>query len=218
MKILLLGASGMVGQGVLRECVAAGDVEESVSLVRSPTGARDPKLKEWVLADFRDLGALESSLQRLAACFYCAGVSSFGMTQSDYTAVTYDLTVAVAGTLCRLNPGITLIYVSGAGTDATERGRSMWAPVKGRTENALLALPCRAYMFRPGIIRPADGIVSKTAVYRYIYAFLSPLTPLLERALPDVVTNTAQVGRAMLGVARHGGAKRILETRDINAL
>jgi uncharacterized protein YbjT (DUF2867 family) len=217
MKILLLGASGMVGQGVLRECLAAADVTEMVSLVRAPTGVRDPKLREIVLADFRNLGTLEASLRDLTACFYCAGVSSFRMTESDYSALTYDLTVGVASTLCGWNPGLTLIYVSGAGTDSTERGRSMWARVKGRTENALLALPCRAYMFRPGIIRPADGIVSKTAVYRFIYAFLSPVTPLLERALPDLVTNTRQVGRAMLGVARHGNAKRVLETRDINA-
>ena len=218
MKILLLGASGMVGQGVLRECLEAADVTELVSLVRTPTGARDPKLREIVLADFRDLGGLGPSLSNLTACFYCAGVSSFRMTEVNYSAVTYDLTVAVAGALCRWNPGLTLIYVSGAGTDSTERGRSMWARVKGRTENALLALPCRAYMFRPGIIRPTDGTVSKTAVYRFFYAFLSPVTPILERALPDLVTNTRQVGRAMLGVARHGAAKRILETRDINSL
>ena len=218
MQILLLGASGMVGQGVLRECLAATDVTEMLSLVRAPTGVRDPKLREIVLADFRNLGALEASLRDLTACFYCAGVSSFRMTESDYSALTYDLSVGVASALCRWNPGLTLIYVSGAGTDSTERGRSMWARVKGRTENTLLALPCRAYMFRPAIIRPADGIVSKTAVYRFFYAFLSPVMPLLERALPDLVTNTRQVGRAMLGVARHGAAKRILETRDINAL
>ncbi len=218
MRILLLGASGMVGQGVLRECLAAAVVTEIVSLVRSPTGVRDPKVRELVLADFGGIGALEPSLRDLTACFYCAGVSSFRMTEAAYAAVTYDLTVGLASALCAWNPGFTLIYVSGAGTDSSERGRSMWARVKGRTENALLALPCRAFMFRPGMIRPGDGIVSKTAVYRFLYALLAPLTPLLERAFPDRVTNTAQVGRAMLAIARHGAAQRILETRDINAL
>lgn len=184
----------------------------------APSGVRDPKLQELVLADFRELDAVEASLRNLSACFYCAGVSAFRLTEADYAAVTYDLTLRVASALCRWNPGLTLIYVSGAGTDASERGRSMWARIKGRTENALLALPCHAYMFRPGIIRPVDGIVSKTAVYRFVYAFLSPLTPLLERTLPYLVTNTRQVGRAMLAIARHGGAKRTLETRDINAL
>ena len=218
MKILLVGASGMVGHGVLRECLAAADVSEVVALVRAPSGVSDPKLRECVLADFRGLGALASALRDLSACFYCAGVSSFRMAEADYAAITYDLTLYVAGVLVNWNPGLTLVYVSGAGTDSSERGRSMWARVKGRTENALLALPCSAYMFRPGIIRPVDGITSKTPVYRVIYAVLAPLTPVLERVLPALVTNTRRVGRAMLTVARHGATKWILETRDINAL
>ena len=218
MKILLVGASGMVGQGVLRECLAAPDVEAVISLVRTASGTSHPKLRELVLADFHGLAALEPALQGLSACFYCAGVSSFRMSEAAYTAITYDLTLEVARHLVSWNPGLTLTYVSGAGTDSSEQGASMWARVKGRTENSLLALPCRGFMFRPGIIRPVDGIVSKTPAYRFLYALLSPVTPILERALPRFVTNTRQLGRAMLTVVRHGAATRVLETRDINAL
>ena len=218
MKVLVVGASGMVGQGVLRECLAAADVSAVLSLVRAPTPTRHAKLRELVCADFTDLKPVETELTGLSACFYCAGVSSFRMTESAYAQVTYDLTLSVARTRVRLNPGLTVVYVSGAGTDSSERGRSMWARVKGRTENALLALPCRAYMFRPGAIRPVDGIVSKTRMYRLLYALTAPLLPLVERLLPNQVTTTRQVGRAMLAVARHGAPQRILETKDINAL
>lgn len=218
MKVLLTGASGMVGQGVLRECLAATDVTGVVSLVRRPTGANHPKLVEVIAPRFDDLSAVETQLTGLDACFYCAGVSSFRMTEAEYARQTYDLTLAVATTVVRLNTGLTLVYVSGTGTDSTERGRSMWARVKGRTENALLALPCRAYMFRPGIIRPVDGIVSKTAVYRLLYRVLAPLLGLVQALAPRQVTNTRQVGRAMLAVARLGATTRILETPDINSL
>lgn len=218
MKILLIGASGMVGQGVLRECLAANDVDIVVSLARTPTATRHPKLLERVVPDFSKLAAIEAELAGVSACFYCAGVSAFRMSEADYSRMTYDLTLAVARAVVRLNPTLTFVYFSGAGTDSSERGRSMWARVKGRTENALLALPCRAYAFRPGIIRPVDGIVSKTKLYRTLYALMNPLLPLLEAALPRLVTNTRQVGRAMLTVARVGARKRILETPDINAL
>lgn len=217
-KVLVVGASGMVGQGVLRECLAAPDVSAVLALVRAPTPAPPPKLRELVCADFTALTPLEAELSGVAACFYCAGVSSFRMTESAYAHVTYDLTLAVARTLVRLNPGSTFVYVSGAGTDSSERGPSMWARVKGRTENALLALPWQAYMFRPAVIRPVDGIVSKTPVYRLLYAALAPILPVVQRLLPNQVTSTRQVGRAMLAVARHGTTQRILETRDINAL
>ena len=217
MKVLVTGASGMVGQGVLRECLLAPDVAEVVALVRGPTGASHPKLREFVVADFGALDPAAPELHGLNACFYCAGVSSFRMSEADYARVTYDLTLSVATLLARLNPGLTLTYVSGAGTDSTERGPTMWARVKGRTENALLRLPCPAFMFRPGFIRPVDGIVSKTALYRVIYAVLTPLMPLIERIAPRAVTTTRQVGRAMLAVARRGAAKPILEVADINA-
>jgi uncharacterized protein YbjT (DUF2867 family) len=139
------------------------------------------------------------------------------MKEADYARVTYDLTVAAAQTLSRVNPGMTFIYVSGAGTDSTEHGRVMWARVKGRTENALLRLPLKAYMFRPGLIQPLDGIKSKTPAYRLLYSLTEPLLPLLRWALPNQVTTTREVGQAMLAVAKHGYTSRILETRDLRA-
>jgi len=149
------------------------------------------------------------------ACFFCLGISSSGMTEADYSHITYDITLAAAGTLSRVNPGMTFIYVSGTGTDASEKDRTMWARVKGRTENALLQLPLSAYMFRPGFIQPMDGIQSKTPSYRIFYKLLSPLMPLLRWALPNQVLTTREIGQAMLAVAKHGYEKRILETKDI---
>jgi uncharacterized protein YbjT (DUF2867 family) len=218
MKVLVLGASGMVGQGVLRECLRADDVDTVVSLLRQPSRQRQPKLHELVVPDLTDLAAVESELRGLDACFFCIGVSVSGMTEAQYTRTTCDLTLSVAETLARINPQMTFIYVSGAGTDSSEQGRSMWARVKGRTENALLRLPLRAFMFRPGGIRPMDGIVSKTPLYRRLYQLSAPLLPLLAKLLPNQMTTTRQMGRAMLQIARHGAAKRVLETRDINAL
>ncbi|HXI56585.1 MAG TPA: epimerase, partial [Polyangia bacterium] len=178
MRIILFGATGMVGQGALRECLLDPDVSEVLSIGRTPVrrtavGPTDAKLREQVLADPGDLSSIEGQLVGYDACFFCLGVSSVGMTEAAYRRITYDLTLAAARTLSRLNPGMTFIYVSGAGTDSSERGRSMWARVKGQTENALLALPFKAaYMFRPGIIQPLHGIVSKTPLYRTFYFLL----------------------------------------------
>ncbi len=219
MRVLLFGASGMVGQGVLRKCLLAPDVEAVVSIVRNPTGRRDPKLRELVHTDFLDFSPIAPELQGLDACFFCAGMSSAGMSEDEYRRVTYDQTMAAAVALARFNPQMTFVYVSGAGTDSSERGRTMWARVKEKTENALLALPFRAaYMFRPGIIQPLHGIRSKTKVYRIFYTALAPVLPLLRRRFPLFLTTTEQVGRAMLEVAKHGAGKRVLETADINAI
>jgi uncharacterized protein YbjT (DUF2867 family) len=217
-RILVLGASGMVGQGALRECLAADDVDAVVSLGRRASGSVHPKLRELLLPDLFDLRPVEPELHGLDACFFCAGVSAVGMSEADYAEVTFHLTLGVARTLVRLNPAFTLIYVSGAGTDSSERGRTMWARVKGATENALLALPCQSYMFRPALVRPVDGIVSRTRLYRVFYRLANPLLPWLERHLPRYVTSTRQVGRAMLAIARHGAARRVLESAAINAL
>ncbi len=215
MKVLIFGATGMVGQGVLRECLQAEDVELAVTVGRGATGAENPKLREIVHKDLSSYAGIEQELSGFDACFFTLGVSSTGMKEADYARITYDLTLAAAETLSRLNPGMTFIYVSGAGTDSSERGRAMWARVKGRTENALLRLPLKAFMFRPGLIEALDGIQSRTPLYRVLYRFFKPLLPLLRRAFPNQVVSTRDIGQAMLTVARHGYAKRILETRDI---
>jgi uncharacterized protein YbjT (DUF2867 family) len=219
MKVILFGASGMVGQGVLRESLLDPDVTGVLSVSRSPLGRTDPKLREVVVPDVGELAEVESELQGYDACFWCLGASSAGMSEVDYRRVTYDLTVAAATTLARLNPGMTLVYVSGAGTDSTEHGRSMWARVKGQTENALSRLPFKAtYLFRPGIIRPMHGIRSKTRSYRVLYVVLRPFLFLVRLVAPDSMTCTERMGRAMLKVARDGAPNRIVSTHDINAL
>jgi uncharacterized protein YbjT (DUF2867 family) len=219
MKIVLFGATGMVGQGVLRECLLDPDVERVTAIGRSSTGQRHEKLQEIVRADPADLSGLEGELAGCDACFFCLGVSSAGMAEQDYRRVTHDLTLVVARTLVAQSPGMTFVYVSGAGTDSTERGRSMWARVKGETENALLRLPfASACMFRPSFIQPLHGITSRTKLYRALYAVLSPLFPVLNALLPNQVTTTERVGRAMLAVAKRRAPRAVLETRDINGL
>jgi len=217
MKVLIFGATGMVGQGVLRECLRASDVELVATVGRIATGNRDPKLREIVHAELSNLAPIEASLSGFDPCFFSLGVSAAGMKETDYERITYGLTLAAAETLSRLNPAMTFIYVSGAGTDSLEQGRVMWARVKGRTENALLRLPLKAYIFRPGIIEPLDGIQSKTLAYRVFYKLAKPLLPLLRWALPNLILSTRQIGQAMLAVARQGYERRILKTKDIRA-
>ncbi len=208
----------MVGQGVLRECLLDGGVERVVTVGRSATGARNGKLREVVHADLWNYSSIEADLTGFDACFFCLGVSSAGMKEADYERVTYGIAMAAGETLCRLNPEMTFVFVSGAGTDSTERGRVMWARVKGKTENALLRLPFKAaYMFRPGFIEPLHGARSKTAAYRVLYAVGKPLFPAIRWAFPDAVLSTESIGRAMLNVARHGAPKRVLESGDIRA-
>jgi uncharacterized protein YbjT (DUF2867 family) len=207
----------MVGQGVLRECLQDPGVEQVAALGRSATGVQHPKLVDIRHADLANYAGIEDRLHGFDACFFTLGVSSAGMKEADYDRVTYGFTLAAGETLGRLNPGMAFIYVSGAGTDSTERGRTMWARVKGRTENALLRLPLNAYMFRPGMIQPLDGIRSKTASYRILYALTKPLLPLLRWAMPNQILTTREMGQAMLNVARRGYPKPILEVRDIRA-
>jgi len=218
MKVLIFGATGMVGQGVLRECLRADDVEMIVTVGRRATGDKSPKVRELVVDDLSSFAGVEDQLGGFDACFFCLGVSSSGMKEVDYERISYGLTLAAAEPLSRLNPQMTFIYVSGAGTDSTEKGRTMWARVKGRTENALLALPFKAYMFRPGIIEPLDGIESKTPAYRIFYKLAKPMLPLLRWALPNQILSTREIGQAMLAVARGECEKRILETTDIRAV
>jgi uncharacterized protein YbjT (DUF2867 family) len=218
MRVILFGATGMVGQGVLRECLVDPEVEQVLAIGRTGTGQQHQKLREIVHRDLLDLSPIESELAGYDACFFCLGVSSAGMAEEEYQRITYDLTLAVAQALLPGNPDLTFIYVSGQGTDSSERGRVRWARVKGRTENALLAMAFQAYMFRPGYIQPRYGVSTKNRLYRLVYQIGSQLYPILKRAFPGSVTTTDQIGRAMIRVAAAGAPKRVLETADINAI
>jgi uncharacterized protein YbjT (DUF2867 family) len=227
LRVILFGATGMVGQGVLRECVLDPQVEAVLSVVRRASGPnlgrRSEKVREIVTDNFYDFSRIEREFAGYDACFFCLGVSSFRMKEAEYRRVTFDLTMTAARAVLRENPttasgGMTFIYVSGAGTDSSEHGRVMWARVKGETENALLGMGFKAaYMFRPGAIVPLHGITSKTTLYRVTYTALKPFLPVLLRVFPKYVT-TEQVGRAMLCVAKHGYPKHVVEAVDIAAL
>ncbi|SCK46397.1 hypothetical protein H181DRAFT_04130 [Streptomyces sp. WMMB 714] len=247
MRIVLFGASGMIGQGVLRECLDDERVADVLCVVRTPLGVRHPRLREVVHTDFSDLSPLAEQFADADACFFCLGVSAAGRSEEEYRRITYDWTLAAARALTGGREAIrggdggvagstggggrrpVFVYVSGAGTDSTGNGRVMWARVKGSTENALLAMPLRAYMFRPGYIRPVHGETSRTPGYRRLYAALSWLYPVLRRLVPKQVTTTENLGRAMLAVARRGdgdsggsgsgdgGGQRVLHSQEINA-
>ena len=219
MKVILFGATGMVGQGVLHECLLDADVESVLVIGRSSTGQRHAKLREIIHNDFMDYSGIESQLAGFDACFFCLGVSSIGMNEERYRHLTYDITLAAAKTLSRLNPGMVFTYVTGKGTDSTEQGSLRWARVKGKTENDLLKLPFKAaYMFRPAAIQPLHGVRSKTAWIQAIYVVASPLLTWLDRVAPKYMTTTEQLGRAMIKVARDGYPKPVLESEDINAI
>ncbi len=219
MKVLIFGATGMVGQGVLLDCLSADRVHSVLVVGRSSIGLQHPKLREIVHTDLFNYSTIEGDLRGYDSCFFCLGVSSAGMSLEQYHRLTYELTLTAAQSLGRLNPGMTFCYVSGTGTDSTERGRSMWARVKGKTENALLRLPFKAaFMFRPGYIQPVKGVRSKTTLYRILYAILGPLYPLWKLLFPSYVTTTEQVGKAMIRVTERGYPRPHLENRDINAL
>jgi uncharacterized protein YbjT (DUF2867 family) len=218
MNVIVFGATGMVGQGVLRECLVDSGIDRVLVVGRSPTGVRNAKLTEIMHEDFMDYSAIEPQLTGFDACFFCLGVSSVGMNEADYERVTVGIAVAAAETLVRLNPSMTFVYVSGAGSDSSERGRIMWARVKGKAENAILRLFESGYVFRPGVVQPLHGIRSRTAAYRVLYSITAPLLPLVRRLMPGYILTTEQFGRAMLVVARRGAPKRVLENRDIAAL
>ena len=217
MNVLLFGATGMVGQGVLRECLLADDVARVIAIGRRATGVHDRKLHEIVQSDLLDYRALEAELRDVDACFFCLGMSSVGQPETDYARVTFDITLAAARALIRANPRAKFVYVSGAGADSTGGGPTMWARVRGRTENALLATPFASVcIFRPAVIQPLHGARSKTPLYRFFYAAFMPVFPLLRLLAPRLVSTTESIGQAMLEIARHGAPKAILETADIN--
>jgi uncharacterized protein YbjT (DUF2867 family) len=218
MNVVIFGASGMVGQGVLLECLRETGVERVLVIGRSSTGRQHAKLREVLVKDLFDVASYAGELTGLDACFFCLGVSSAGMSEAGYRRLTYDLTVSIAQELAARNSVLCFVYVSGAGTDSTERGRTMWARVKGATENALLRMPFRsAFMFRPGLIQPLDGIRSKTRAYQIVLVLAAPVLPLLRRAFPKSISTTREIGQAMLAVARNGWSRPLLEPKDIHA-
>lgn len=213
LRVIITGTTGMVGKSVLLECLEHPQVAEVLVVNRSPIGMTHPKLKEVIHKDFHDLSAIKGLLQGYNACFFCMGVSVVGLNEEQYTRITYDLTTHFAQTV--INPDMVFCYVSGTGTDSTEKGRSMWARVKGRTENALLKMPFKAaYMFRPGLILPMKGIKSKTGWYNAAYVLMRPFFSLMMKSAS--VTDTIRVGKAMINVALKGSSKKHLENKDIN--
>ena len=214
LSVIITGATGMVGEGVLLECLGERRVGRVLIVGRKSYDFDHPKLTEILVPDFFELGN-PSQFAPFDACFFCAGVSSIGMSEADYTRVTYDLTLHFAKELARVNPAMTFVYVSGAATDSSEQGKSMWARVKGRTENALGRVGFKgAYSFRPGFMRPTPGQRNTLTAYRV----LGPLYPLLRRIWPSKVSTLREVARAMITVARDGYPKAVLEVADINAL
>jgi uncharacterized protein YbjT (DUF2867 family) len=212
-NVILFGATGMVGQAVLRECLRDDGVGQVLAIGRSATGVTHANLRELIRQDMFDFTPADV-LQGYDACFFCLGVSSVGMSEADYTRLTHDLTLGWARTLARINPAMTFLYVSGAGTG----GKSMWAQVKGRTEDALLALFPAAYMIRLGMLRPMHGETSKTRWTRISYVVFRPLLSLVHALAPSVMISTEELGRAFLRVARDGASHRVLEMRDLREL
>lgn len=219
MKVVIFGATGMVGAGVLLECFADPRVTSILVVTRSPTGRTHSKLHEVLHTDFFNYETLRVDLAACDACFFCLGVSSLGMNEAQYTRVTYDIAMAAAREMVRANPQMTFCFVSGVGTDSTERGRPMWARVKGKTENALLGLGFKAaYMFRPGYIQPIGDVQSKTGWVQAAYDIARPLYPMMNRLLPNNSTTTSNLGRAMIQVAVTGYSKQVLYSADFNTL
>ena len=218
MKVIIFGATGMIGQGVLRECLLDPAVEAVLTVGRRATGRTEPKLHELVLDDLHDYSGVTEKLTGYDACYFCLGVGSAGMKEEDYRRVTRDIPAAAGATLAALNPNMTFVLVSGRSTDSTEKGSVMWARVKGAAENAIFALPFKGkYAFRPGLIQARHGIQSRTTLYRVMYKLLWPLVSVLRSLYPNSVSTTEQLGRAMLNVTRRGYPKQILETADIEA-
>lgn len=213
MKVIITGSTGMVGEGVLLECLANSEVDRVLSISRRPCGHTHPKLTELLVPDFRDLSAVETQLVGYDGCFYCAGVSSVGMNEAEYTKITYDTPLAFSQTLARLNPNLVLVHVSGSHTDGTEQGKIMWARVKGKAENALMRLPFRGvYNMRPSLMKPVPGQKNLKRSYRILLVFY----PVMNLFFPGLTLN--QVGRAMIRCVREGAPKQVLEPADIAAL
>jgi len=214
-KAILTGATGMVGEGVLYECLQHPDVEEVLVLTRKSCGYKHPKLKELIHADFYNISTVQEQLKGYNACFFCLGVSSVGMKEDEFKQKTYALTMHVATTLSQQNPEMVFCYISGAGTDSTEKGKTMWARIKGKTENDLMKLPFkRVYNFRPGIISPTKGLKNTLSFYKW----LGWLLPAIRLIMPNFISSLKQLGLAMINASRIGYDKQILEVKDIKEL
>lgn len=215
MKVILTGATGMLGEGVLLECLAHAQVEAVLCVNRKPTGRSHPKLKEYIVPEFLDLKNNDENLEGYDACFFCAGISSIGMNEADYTRITYDTTIHFAKVVLEQNPQIAFTYVSGTATDSSEKGKIMWARVKGKTENALAAMPFKnVYLFRPGLIQAAPGQKNLLPLYKY----LGWIFPLFKFIFPNKASTMKQIGQAMINAVLMDYPKHILEVKDINKL
>lgn len=217
MKAIITGSTGMIGKGVLLECIDDPRVQEVLLINRNPIGISHPKVKEVIHKDFGDFTAIKDQLKDYDACFHCMGVSSAGMNEKKYTEITYSTTKALASALLEINPGMVFIYVSGSGTDSTEKGNVMWARVKGKTENMIFNLGFKdVYAFRPGAILPERGIKSRTALYNVLYFILRPIFPLMKGM--KTATTTTKIGRAMINICHHPQQLKHLEGAEINEL
>lgn len=215
MNVIITGATGMVGEGVLHECLIHPDVKQVLVINRKPVGETHPKLKEIIHKDFFDLSGIKDQLRNYDACFFCLGVSSVGMKEEKYFTLTHTLTLNAAHILAEENPGMVFCYISGSGTDSTEKGRTMWARVKGKTENDLMKLPFKkVYAFRPGYLRPTPGLKNTNKWYKYI----TWLYPMWRKFFPDFVTTLKELGMAMINVVRRGYTKQVIEVKDIKEL
>ena len=216
MRAIILGSTGMVGQGVLRECLRDPEISRVVTVGRTPPSIADAKLQALTVPDLFDLSTVSRELTGLDACFYCIGVTSLGMSEADYTRVTHDLTIAIAKQLLAQNPELSFVFVSGRSADSTEKGGVMWARVKGKTENDLFRMPFKSVtVVRPGLIVPRHGIRSRTGWYNAFYTLLGPLLPLVERLAPGYVTTTEQLGQAMIRFAKGGFDHQVVQGRDL---
>lgn len=214
-RAIITGATGMVGEGVLHECLLHPDVEDVLVVGRRPCGVVHPKLREIICTDFFDLDEIQNRLAGYNACYFCLGVSSIGMKEAEYYRLTYTLTLNFARTLCQVNPDVTFCYVSGGGTDSTEKGRSTWARVKGKTENDLMKLPFKhVYAFRPGYMHPTPGLKNANKFYRYV----SWMYPVFRRLFPSGVCTLAELGKAMIHITLHEFPARIVDVENIVAM
>ncbi|NNF01144.1 MAG: NAD-dependent epimerase/dehydratase family protein [Bacteroidia bacterium] len=219
MKVIITGSTGMVGKGVLLVCLDDPRVDQVLVVNRSPVGITHPKLKEVLHSDFIDLDAIKEELKGYDATYFCLGVSAGGMSENDYKTITYNYATTFAKAVLTENPISTFIYISGTGTDSSEKGRLMWARVKGATENAILKMSFKhAYMFRPGLIEPKRGIQSRTKLYRVLLKIINPLWPVLRPLLSSSLTDTDRIGKAMINVTINGSEKTHFENREINQL